>query len=108
MTLLGQADERLLDRRRPAVTGEQSARVAAKLIDRIAKLTARGVSAEQPDADHLASKRSHQLGHVGRTARMILLLLDSQHGHGSVRAQPLGIAVHVVIEHEVADHHRSS
>ena len=59
MTLLGQADERLLDRRRPAVTGEQSARVSSKLIDRLAKLTAPVVIAEQSDADHLTSKRAH-------------------------------------------------
>ena len=64
-----------------------------------------GVVAHGADQEAARAERRHVGGHVGGAAERGVALAHGHDRDRRLRAQPLGLADEVAVEHDVADHH---
>jgi hypothetical protein len=106
MAVLGEADEAALDRRRALAIDEDPVHRAAAVAQGADEHAPLRVVADDAEARDLAPERGEASRDVRRAARHALRARRVQDRHRRVRAQPLGGAVEVLVEHEVPDHDR--
>ena len=102
IALLGAAQEPLLDRRGAVGDREDQAAVDVEVVQQAADGAAVVVAADGRGQDRLRPQGGEHRGHAARPAQPVLLALDPQDGDGGLRADPLDVAPHVAIQHDVA------
>ncbi len=104
--MLGQAHEANLARRRPAAHRRQARGVDPILLQRRPQRLSQLVAPSRTDDAHRQAQGRQVRRHVAGAAQAGLLVLEVEHRHRGLRAQPVGMAVHVAVEHEIPDHDR--
>jgi hypothetical protein len=103
VAVLREPDEPHLAGRRPLRRLDDSLHVDFTLAQQLAHAPRRVVAAEQRDDADLCAERRQVGRHAPRAAEARVLALVVEDGHRRVRAEPLDVAVHVTVEHQVPD-----
>jgi hypothetical protein len=106
VAVLGQADHAPLDRRGARRVLQQALGVTPRPPEGLPQRLGLPVGAHHTEAQHLGLQLAQAQAHVGRAAGAVLEATRLEDRDRGVGAEPLGGAIHGLVEHEVADHQR--
>ena len=107
MAVLGQADEARLGGGGTVGQRKHGAGGDALRFEQRAHAVAGIVQTDDAAAMHLEAKFGQVGGHAASAAHAILVVVLAQDGYGGLRADPLGVAVDIAVENQVADQHHA-